>query len=69
MREGPDDPEICRMAAEHVLAAGRGDQQRADAIGQLLDLCLGAGAMGAEASDNQRLATLAQQGRRRFDRL
>ena len=64
MRERPDDAEIAGMAAEHVLAARRGDQQRADPIGQLLDRRLGAGAMRAQAGDDQRLAALAQQRRR-----
>ena len=57
------------MAAEHVLAARRGDQQRADPVGQLLQRRLGAGAMRAQAGDDQRLAALPHQGDGRFDRL
>ena len=58
-----------RMAAEHILAARRRREERANAIGQLLDLGLGDGAMGAEAGQDHRLAALAQQCRRRLDGL
>ncbi len=57
------------MAAEHILAARRRREERANAIGQLLDLGLGDGAMGAEAGQDHRLAALAQQCRRRLDGL
>src|SRR4029450_7238602 len=57
--------EVGRMAVEHVLAARRGREQRTGAVGELLDLGLGAGAMGAEAGQDHRLAALGQRDRRR----
>jgi hypothetical protein len=52
-----------------ILAARRGDQQRADPVGKLLEGRLGAGAVAPEAGDDHRLAALLDQGGRGIDRL
>ena len=69
MRERTDDAEIAGMAAEHVLAARRGGQQRAGPLGQRSERRLGAGAVRAEAGQDHRLAALPQDGDGRLDRL